>query len=74
MGFFTSKQKRMARKNTLKELQRAYYDSECALLAASYKGDKKALRQAMKVHGDYEYAMLYQYTPEYNKKKTKYRK
>ena len=35
----------------------------------AYAGDMKALKNAMKVHGDYEYAMLYKKTPEYHKNK-----
>ena len=69
MGFFTAKHKSMARNNSLEDLQNGYKNSECALRVASYKGDKKALKEAMKVHGDFEYAMLYRNTPEFNKKR-----
>lgn len=69
MGFFTAKHKSMARNNSLEDLQKGYKYSESALRMASYNGDKKALKEAMKVHGDFEYAMLYRNTPEFNKKK-----
>lgn len=69
MGFFTAKHKSMARNNSLEDLQKGYKCSESALRMASYKGDKKALKEAMKVHGDFEYAMLYRNTPEFNKKR-----
>ena len=69
MGFFTSKHKQMAKHCSMQELQAGYRNSESALRMASYKGDTKALKQAMKVHGNYEYAMLYKNTPEYHKKK-----
>ena len=68
MGFFTSKHKKLAHSKSFKELQEGYHYSECALRSASYKGDQKVLKKAMKIHGDYEYAMLYKNTPEYNKK------
>ncbi|MBQ4558660.1 MAG: hypothetical protein IJA61_04730 [Clostridia bacterium] len=67
MGFFTAKHKSMARNNSMEDLQKGYKSSEYALRVASYKGDKKALKEAMKVHGNFEYAMLYRNTPEFNK-------
>ncbi len=38
------------------------------LKKASLTGDEKWLKKAMKQHGDFEYAMLYQNTPEFKKK------
>jgi hypothetical protein len=69
VGFFTAKQKRLARNCSFKELENGYRDSESALRMAAYKGDQKMLKQAMKVHGNYEYALLYKNTPEYNKRR-----
>lgn len=69
MGFFTAKQKRLARNCSVRELENGYHDSESALRMASYRGDQKALKQAMKIHGNYEYALLYKNTPEYNKRR-----
>ena len=54
MGFFTAKQKRLARNCSVRELENGYHDSESALRMASYSGDQKALKQAMKIHGNYE--------------------
>lgn len=68
MGFFTSKQKRLATRCSTNELMKGYKDSESALRYASYSGNQKELKKAMKVYGDFEYALLYKNTPEYNKK------
>jgi hypothetical protein len=68
VGFFSSRQKKLARKYTMSELQSGYRDSESALRMAAYDGDTKALKRAMKVHGNLEYALLYKNTPEYNKR------
>ena len=69
MGFFTAKQKRLARNCSVRELENGYADSESVLRMAAYRGDEKMLKQAMKVHGTYEYALLYKNTPEYNKRR-----
>ncbi len=71
MGFFTLKHKRIAKKMSGADLMDAYYDSEMALNSAAYDGNEKALKKAMKEHGKYEYAMLYQNTPKYLKKMSK---
>ena len=68
MGFFTSKQKRMAKKCSLRELQQGYEQADLRLERASYSGDTKELNKAMAEHRKYEYAMLYRNTPEYKKK------
>lgn len=73
MGFFTMKHKRIAKKMSRADLMDAYYDSEMALNNAAYDGNEKALKKAMKEHGKYEYAMLYQNTPKYLKKMSKRR-
>ena len=69
MGFFTSKQKRMARKCSFYELKRGYDNADFALERASYSGNQKELKKAMKEHQKYEYALLYRNTPEYKKRR-----
>ena len=68
MGFFNRRQKRLARKYTAGELQDGYRYSESELREAAQSGDVKALKRAMKVHGNFEYAMLYKNTPDYKKR------
>lgn len=68
MRFFTGKQKRMAKKCSMDELERGYVDSYFALESASYKGDKKALKETMKKHHKYGNALLYRNTPEFKRK------
>ena len=70
MGFFSRRQKRLARKYTASELQSGYRYSENELREAAESGDVKALKRAMKVHGNFEYAMLYKNTQN-NKKRHK---
>lgn len=65
MGFFKLKHKRMAKKMSRRDLMDAYVDSECALNDAAFNGDTKELKKAMKEHGNYEYALLYQNTPKF---------
>lgn len=67
MGFFTARHKRLARKYTASELKDGYRYSESELREAAESGDVKALKRAMKVHGNFEYAMLYKNTPDYKK-------
>lgn len=69
MGFFSRRQKRLARKYTVSELKSGYRYSENELKEAAESGDQKALKRAMKVHGNFEYALLYTNTPEYNKRR-----
>ncbi len=68
MGFFTSKQKRMAKKCSLNQLRQGYEQADLRLERASYSGDAKELNKAMKEHRQYEYALLYRNTPEYKAK------
>lgn len=68
MGFFTGKQKKMAKKCSLYDLQRGYQNADLALERASYSGNQKELKNAMKEHRKYEYALLYRNTPEFKKK------
>ena len=68
MGFFTARHKRLALKYTASELKDGYRYSESELREAAESGDVKALKRAMKVHGNFEYAMLYKNTPDYKKR------
>ena len=68
MGFFTARHKRLARKYTASELKDGYRYSESELREAAESGDVKALKRAMKVHGNFDYAMLYKNTPDYKKR------
>ena len=58
-------------KNVFYDLQRGYQNADFALERASYSGDQKELRKAMKEHRKYEYALLYRNTPDYKKYKRK---
>jgi hypothetical protein len=68
MGFFTSHQKNLAKKFSTEALEYGYHKSEDNLRKASQIGDTKLLKQEMKKHGNYEYALLYKNTPEYKRK------
>ncbi len=61
----------MAKKCSIQELQRGYERADFALERASYNGDKKGLKEAMKEHRKYEYALLYRNTPEFKRKRKK---
>ena len=67
MGFFAKSHKELARKNPSGYLQRKYEHSERQLKYYASIGDKKKLKQIMKEHAKWEYAMLYQQTPEYRR-------
>lgn len=69
MAFFTMKHKKMAKKCSLRELQAGYERSEFNLERASYNGNIKELKRAMKDHGNFEYALLYRNTPTFKKKR-----
>lgn len=73
MSFFKYKHKKLALTNTRDSLQQAYAKSERNLIRATRNGNEKEIKKAMKEHGNYEYAMLYTYSPEYEKKKRKAR-
>ena len=72
MAFFTNKHKKLAVKTSRQALQQSYAESEEKLRRASKSGNEKALKQAMKEHGNIEYALLYQSTPEFKEKRKKY--
>lgn len=67
MSFFTNKHKRYAFNCSKSDIQRAYQISERKLIEASRSGNVKHLKSAMKQHSKFEYALLYQNTPEYKK-------
>lgn len=71
MGFFKSEHKKMAKKCSVRELAAGYDRSELELERASYNGNTKDLKKAMKEHGKYEYALLYRNTPKFKKKHKK---
>lgn len=69
MSFFNKKQKQLALNCSRDRLEKAYHISEQNLHKASLSGDEKWLKKAMKQHGNFEYAMLYQNTPEFKKRR-----
>ncbi len=69
MAFFKKVHKKLARTNSPESLARAYHSSEESLKRASRTGNEKLLKSAMKRHGNYEYALLYQNTPEFKKRR-----
>lgn len=71
MAFFTRKQKKMARNCSTQDLVYCYDRSELNLERASYSGNIKELKKAMKEHGDFEYALLYKNTPQFKKSRKK---
>lgn len=68
MAFFSKKQKKLAMLKSEGSLYNSYKRSEHDLKCASTLGNEKFLKQVMKKHRDYEYAMLYQNTPQFQKK------
>ena len=74
MSFFTNKQKRWALTTSKSDLENCYRLSEENLKEVAKCGNERQLRKAMQAHGDFEYAMLYQQTPEYKKQLAKMRR
>lgn len=68
---FTREQKMLAKKYSYSDLANMYIGSEKYLQHCAYKGDKKGLKDTMKLHKNYEYALLYKNTPEYKNKRRK---
>ena len=68
MSFFKREHKKLALTNTPQHLQSKYRDSENMLIAVSKSGNEKEIKKAMQEHGKYEYALLYQITPQFKKK------
>ena len=71
MIFFDEYEKIVAVRNSTCTLRKKYKESEKQLLKASRSGDDKLLLNAMDSHHLYEYALLYQKTPEYKQRKKK---
>lgn len=69
MSFFKREQKRLALRNSKSNLENLYHKSELKLRRVSKTGNESELKKAMKEHGKYEYALLYQNTPEYRNKR-----
>lgn len=67
--FFENKHKSLALRMSKGQLKKEYKKSEQELLETAKSGDEKALAEVMKKHGDYEYAMLFQKTPEFKERK-----
>ena len=71
MSFFNQKQKELALASSPGILRSGYELSEFALMKAALHGDETELKKAMKEHGDFEYALLFQQTPEFKKLKSR---
>lgn len=67
MKFFDSYQIYLAESCSAKQLRKEYKRSERDLKRVAKTGDVEYLAGVMKEHGDFEYAMLYQKTPEFKK-------
>ncbi len=63
--FFTDYQKSLANKLSKSELRKRYKQSEKELKQVAKTGNEIDLAKVMKKHGNFEYAMLYQKTPEF---------
>lgn len=74
MGFFSFNEKRLAKKYSQSTLSRMYKESEAELAKAALNGNISALNKAMKKHHAAEYSLLYQKTPEFKKRKEKFRR
>lgn len=58
-AFFSPEEKRLAREKTGSELKRRYEASEKRLEKAAKTGSERKVRQVMKHHHKWEYALLY---------------
>lgn len=67
--FFTNKQKSLAFNLKKGELKKRYKKSERDLKITAKSGNEEELAKVMKRHGNYEYAMLFQNTPEFKKRR-----
>ena len=59
MAFFKKQEKELAKNCTAEQLKRRYAATETLLDRASRTGDVKAVKNAMKSHHAFEYALLY---------------
>lgn len=67
MVFYSNRHKRLAKSTNTWDLKRAYEQSEKNLDRLARVGSNKDLKCAMKQHQDFEYALLYQQSPEFTK-------
>ncbi len=72
--FFEPKHKRLALSSSPGQLNKAYKKSERVLKKVARCGDEQELAAVMERHRDIEYALLFQKTPNFNKRKKKYDK
>ena len=63
--FFNDYQINLAHSLKKSELRKRYRQSEKELKQVAKTGNDIVLAKVMKKHGNYEYAMLYQQTPEF---------
>lgn len=63
--FFTEEQKSLAFTMGKGELKKRYKKSEQELKEVAKTGNERNLARVMRKHGKYEYAMLFQKTPEF---------
>lgn len=63
--FFSDYQKYLALETKKSELKKLYKKSERDLKEVAKSGNEVNLAKVMKKHGNIEYAMLYQKTPEF---------
>ncbi len=68
MAFFSEYQKLIARRYKNRELKKKYKESERLLNKASKTGSESMISKAMESHRTFEYALLYQNTPEFKYK------
>lgn len=71
MKFFSKEQKDLALKTSSDSLFRLYLMSEKKLVQAASQGNIDELKEHMERHRLFEYARLYQFTPEYKQIKQK---
>ncbi len=67
--FFNPRHKSLAFRMSKSQLKQEYKKSERELLETAKCGDELALARVMRKHGDFEYAMLFQKTPEFKERK-----
>ena len=66
-NYFTLRHKSLAYSMSPTELKRAYKKSERELVLMAKQGNEAKFKSAMVSHSNYEYAMLFQLTPEFKK-------
>lgn len=69
MKFFNEYEKMVAMRNSRNVLKKKYRESEKQLLKASKTGSETMIAKAMESHKTFEYALMYQKTPEFKQRK-----